>query len=257
MHVWLRKAWANYRMLQKLFANIRASAESLPDFLFTYWVDLKKQRSVLDETGRPGHVEGERAAADDEEIDDGDVDDADDSNFFAPLNWSGERGLGGPLRRVPNPLNARSVARVDKGTKEKFAQYIKRWKYDHVMKCQREFELSEIELVGCLNAKQKATFDEADYHLLGLKDTQLVMFLTGGGGTGKSKVIEAAKLAVTLAYGRTRGRHGSTLAMAPTGNAAHNVRGVTWQSGLARSMSGKVFSATVSIEDNGATAERL
>lgn len=63
-------------------------------------------------------------------------------------------------------------------------------------------------------------------------DTQVVQFVTGGAGVGKSEYIQCVIEIVRLYYGRQRGFYGSVLAMAPTGAAAYNIGGMTWQSAL-------------------------
>ena len=62
----------------------------------------------------------------------------------------------------------------------------------------------------------------------------LRMFLTGEGGTGKSHLIKAIMLFAQLKWGKTEGHYGPVVAVAPTGNAAHNISGHTWQSLLGK-----------------------
>ena len=59
---------------------------------------------------------------------------------------------------------------------------------------------------------------------------QLVGFVTGEGGTGKSMLIQTLKEYCQLTFGKQEGIYGSALAMAPTGCAASNIEGYTWQS---------------------------
>lgn len=70
-------------------------------------------------------------------------------------------------------------------------------------------------------------------------DSQIVQFITGGAGVGKSEYIKCIIEFVRLHYGRRRGFYGSVLAMAPTGAAAYNIGGMTWQSALGCEMSDK------------------
>ena len=58
---------------------------------------------------------------------------------------------------------------------------------------------------------------------------QVVMVLTGEGGTGKSDVIHAIKLQTQLIVGKVAGYRGACVNMAPTGAAAFNIQGNTWQ----------------------------
>ena len=86
-------------------------------------------------------------------------------------------------------------------------------------------------LVQTLNAKQKISFDIIVKHFTSDDPShQLGMFLTGEGGTGKSKVIEYAIEFSRLYFGRQRGHYGPGLAVAQTGTASSNIGGFTWQS---------------------------
>jgi hypothetical protein len=85
-----------------------------------------------------------------------------------------------------------------------------------------------------LNAKQKRTVSMIFYHVLRHqgkpaleKDDQFLLYVGGEGGTGKSWVIEAVRLGMELLE-----REKEVLVMAPTGNAAKNVRGSTIHTGL-------------------------
>jgi len=68
---------------------------------------------------------------------------------------------------------------------------------------------------------------------------QVFMLLTGGGGTGKSHVIKALVHKARITWGKALGVYGSALVVAPTGNAAFNVRGHTWHSALSKTPSQK------------------
>jgi len=68
----------------------------------------------------------------------------------------------------------------------------------------------------------------------GSNPEQMVMFLSGEGGTGKSHVIHLLTLLVQTIHGKTEGRFGSVLKTAPTGGAAYNINGFTWQSALGK-----------------------
>jgi hypothetical protein len=61
---------------------------------------------------------------------------------------------------------------------------------------------------------------------------QLIAFISGAGGTGKSHIIKLAKALVKTVVGKTRGIFGPVVAFAPTGSAAHQVEGFTYQSAL-------------------------
>jgi hypothetical protein len=59
---------------------------------------------------------------------------------------------------------------------------------------------------------------------------KLLGFVTGEGGTGKSMLIQTLKEYCQLTFGKQEGIYGSALAVAPTGCAASNIEGYTWQS---------------------------
>ena len=54
------------------------------------------------------------------------------------------------------------------------------------------------------------------------------MFLSGEGGTGKSKVITALIEFAILHFGRVKGFYGAAVGLGPTGSAARNIAGFTW-----------------------------
>jgi hypothetical protein len=62
--------------------------------------------------------------------------------------------------------------------------------------------------------------------------TQLIMFASGEGGTGKSHFIKAISEYANLKFGKTRGKYGRVIRWGPTGSSAYNIGGCTWQSGL-------------------------
>ena len=62
------------------------------------------------------------------------------------------------------------------------------------------------------------------------EDKQLSGFITGEGGTGKSRLIMCLREFCHLFFGKQEGQYGSVLCMAPTGAAASNINGYTWQS---------------------------
>jgi len=60
----------------------------------------------------------------------------------------------------------------------------------------------------------------------------LIMFVSGEGGTGKSHLIKIITEYAALKFGKSRRRYGHVIRWAPTGCAAFNIGGVTWQSGV-------------------------
>lgn len=58
---------------------------------------------------------------------------------------------------------------------------------------------------------------------------QVIMFLSGEGGTGKSHVIACMAANTRIIVGKTRGSWGAVVLAAPTGGSAANINGNTWQ----------------------------
>lgn len=81
-----------------------------------------------------------------------------------------------------------------------------------------------------LTIDQLTAYNKAVKHLSGETDEQLIMFISGEGGTGKSYLIRLLMEYTRLKFGKQKGLYGSALAMAPTGSAGHIIGGFTWQS---------------------------
>lgn len=79
-----------------------------------------------------------------------------------------------------------------------------------------------------LTTSQRNAYDKAVKRIS--SNEQLLMFISGEGGTGKTFVISLIQEFTKLRYGKQLGLYGATVAMAPTGCAANVVRGYTWQS---------------------------
>jgi PIF1-like helicase len=81
---------------------------------------------------------------------------------------------------------------------------------------------------------QKEAYDKAVDHISGRNPAQLIMFISGEGGTGKSFIIALIMEYTRLLYGKQVGLYGAAVAMAPTGCAANVIKGYTWQSCYAK-----------------------
>jgi len=82
--------------------------------------------------------------------------------------------------------------------------------------------------------EQRLAYDKAKQYLESTKDGeegQLLMFMTGEGGCGKSFVLEAIDMQAKLMFGKGRGKYGPTVKWAPTGSSGYIIDGCTWQSG--------------------------
>jgi hypothetical protein len=111
------------------------------------------------------------------------------------------------------------------------------------------------EEVKQLNSDQLRAYNTAVSHISGQTGCQMVMFLSGEGGTGKSKLIGAICAYTQLLHGKTLGSWGATLITAPTGGAAHNIGGSTWHSALSKAP-GKPKTAESVSQQTGASLLR-
>ena len=92
------------------------------------------------------------------------------------------------------------------------------------------------EALKTLKIMQLNAFNRIKAYLSGEEGyKQMLMFVSGEGGTGKSKLIELVAENTRLLFGKTQGLFGSVLIMAPTGTAANGIGGFTWQSVLKKS----------------------
>ena len=93
--------------------------------------------------------------------------------------------------------------------------------------------------ISTLKEKQLCAFNTINKYLLGsAAEKKMLMFVSGEGGTGKSRLIELVAENARLLFGKTKGLYGSVLIMAPTGTAANGISGFTWQSVLKKSKFG-------------------
>jgi hypothetical protein len=104
-----------------------------------------------------------------------------------------------------------------------------------------------------LGGKQRAAFDIVTSYVSGSRIGQLMMFMSGEGGTGKSEVIKFVMEYTRLLFGKTAGLYGSVVAIGPTGVASNNINGFTWQSVCKMSRASNKTKATL---DNKITMGR-
>jgi ATP-dependent DNA helicase PIF1 len=103
--------------------------------------------------------------------------------------------------------------------------------FKHV-KVNNEDERSEklLSNVKMLTKNQLKAYNKAVEYINGDKGSQLIMFVTGEGGTGKSFLISLIMEYTNIYHGKQHGLYGSALAIAPTGAAANIIKGFTWHS---------------------------
>ena len=84
--------------------------------------------------------------------------------------------------------------------------------------------------VSRLTKQQLKAYNIAVEYISGQKNSQMLMFVTGEGGTGKSFLISLIMEYTQICHGKQKGLYGSALSIAPTGAAANVISGYTWQS---------------------------
>ena len=102
---------------------------------------------------------------------------------------------------------------------------------------QMQIELDE--LVSSMNPLQRATYLHIADSINKETTDQLLMAISGEAGTGKSYVAKAIYLCSKLRFGKTNTQIGPVLVVAPTGTAAYNINGFTWQSALNKAKNDK------------------
>jgi PIF1-like helicase len=102
--------------------------------------------------------------------------------------------------------------------------------------------------VKLLTKKQLEAYNIASEYITGKNSSQMIMFVTGEGGTGKSFLISLIMELANITQGKQKGLYGSAIALAPTGAAAKVINGYTWQSvygkGIAEGKNKKMASRT-------------
>jgi hypothetical protein len=83
--------------------------------------------------------------------------------------------------------------------------------------------------VKLLTRKQLQAYNIAAEYINGNKGKQMIMFVSGEGGTGKSFLIALIMEYTNRIHGKQKGLYGSAVALAPTGAAAKVINGHTWQ----------------------------
>ena len=93
-----------------------------------------------------------------------------------------------------------------------------------------------------LNRKQRLVAEKVVSEAISWKDDpynpskrdQLLMYVGGEAGTGKSRIVKAVEIALSLLR-----RHAEIVLMAPTGSAADNIDGNTYHTTLSMSIGNK------------------
>jgi len=95
---------------------------------------------------------------------------------------------------------------------------------------QENAKLLKLELL--LNETQKKAYNVAVNSIENETGPQMIMFLTGGSGTGKSLLLQAISKKIMISRGKTVGIFGSVLKTAPTSACAFNIGGHSWRAAL-------------------------
>ena len=85
--------------------------------------------------------------------------------------------------------------------------------------------------ISDLTPDQNKIFSSITTHIMDPSRGQLVGLVSGEGGTGKTQVMKVIKMWCESIYGKVQGEVGCCAIGAPTGPAAFNVGGNTWQVG--------------------------
>jgi len=96
-----------------------------------------------------------------------------------------------------------------------------------------------------LSGRQRQAYDKVISYINGSSSGQLMMFMSGEGGTGKSEVIKLIMDYTRIYFGRTYGLYGPVVALGPTGVSSNNIGGFTWQSVCKISRSSRNTRATL------------
>lgn len=83
--------------------------------------------------------------------------------------------------------------------------------------------------IALLTIEQLDAYNTITKYVIGDNPQQMLMFVSGEGGTGKSYLIEVIVEFARLTYGKQKGIYGPVIIITPTGAAASVVGGFTWQ----------------------------
>ena len=89
-----------------------------------------------------------------------------------------------------------------------------------------------LKLESLLNEIQKKAYKVAVNCIEKETGPQMIMFLTGGSGTGKSLLLQAISKKIVISRGKTVGLFGSVLITAPTSACAFDIGGHSWRAAL-------------------------
>jgi len=97
-----------------------------------------------------------------------------------------------------------------------------KFEYGNAAAMRAELAKLEKDMNAPVAAMQKAVFERIKAAVHADDGEKLRLILSGQGGTGKTHIIRATILLCRLKYGRTRGKHGPIVVIAPSGCAAYN-----------------------------------
>ena len=195
-------------------------------------------------------VDGMNAIVDDDALSDDEKDEVDLSESVNPETLDNT----GKATDV-QVISSKQVKYLKKFVKNEVANYMNNYTQenssDHVpsgnsisssnhnkripLSCEEQRRQKLEERVARFTPDQRRAFDVMMQKIKGINEDSgtmeaMIQFITGGGGVGKSEYINCTAEATRLHYGKQPGTYGSVLIMGPTGGAAHNINGFTWQS---------------------------
>ena len=87
---------------------------------------------------------------------------------------------------------------------------------------------SELQLLALSNIEKAMDISEDDISVN--PEKQMIQFVSGAGGTGKSELINMTRKLAKFKWGKTFGMYGPFVAFAPTGSSANGIGGFTYHS---------------------------
>jgi hypothetical protein len=111
-------------------------------------------------------------------------------------------------------------------------------------------------LINKTSQKSNHSITSRLWHFMMLGRKQLRMIVTGAGGTGKTEIIHATVRLAKILFGRTPSDFGPIVVVAPSGAAAANAGGYTWQY-MTFTNEGSTFKSTLNAQFDSDMQKKL
>ena len=235
-----------------------------PDGLAGYAKILINETQKMEEAkstqGKPGPLfpdADDDSGREEEDDDDSDVDtdaeilnDADPNSApsLVPIDFSKSQLLpaaeyaqvGGHVAQILKETTAKHSSRFMRktGQEPEPSKKIVPFEDDKLLEIETQLEENVVSFPFAENkgdpAQQGDIYDYADKRMNDESGKPLMMVVSGAAGTGKTRLIQALVNRGHQQWGKTHSQYGSVLVVAPTGCAAYNAGGFTWQSALSK-----------------------